>query len=100
VPESLSAATGLRKAGHPARWIMGLWAGVAVLTAVAAALGYGLLGDASPATIGVIQAFAAGAILAMLASTMLPEAFADVGPVDGLVTVAGFALAFLLSTTG
>lgn len=99
VPEALSAATGLRQAGRSPRWIMGLWLGVTALTAVAAALGYALLGDASPALIGVIQAFAAGAILAMLSSTMLPEAFVDAGPSVGLVTVAGFALAFLLSTT-
>ncbi|HEV7722185.1 MAG TPA: hypothetical protein VGO60_12920 [Iamia sp.] len=100
VPESLSAATGLRKAGRSTGWIMTLWLGVAALTAVSAAAGYGLLGDASPTLIGVIQAFAAGAILAMLASTMLPEAFEDTGPEVGLITVAGFALAFLLSTTG
>ena len=100
VPEALSATTGLRKAGRSPAWIMALWLGVTALTAVSAAAGYGLLGDASPALVGVIQAFAAGAILTMLADTMLPEAFEDAGPEVGLVTVAGFALAFLLSTTG
>jgi ZIP family zinc transporter len=70
VPESLSAAVGLRKAGHSVRWILGLWAGVALLSAAAAAAGYGLLGGATPATIAVVQAFAAGAILTMLADTM------------------------------
>lgn len=99
VPEALSAATGLRAAGRSTAWILALWTGVAGLTAVSAAAGYALLGDASPAVIGVIQAFAAGAILTMLADTMLPEAFEDAGPEVGLVTVAGFALAFLLSTT-
>lgn len=57
VPESLSAATGLRKAGHSSRWILGLWTGVALLSAAAAAAGYGLLGGASPVTIAVVQAF-------------------------------------------
>ncbi len=51
VPESLSAATGLRKAGHSARWILALWTAVALVSAVAAALGYALLGDASPAVV-------------------------------------------------
>jgi ZIP family zinc transporter len=69
-----------------------------VISALAAALGYATLGDASPNTIGVIQAFAAGAILTMLADTMMPEGFEHGGPVAGLVTVLGFALAFLLST--
>ena len=98
VPESLSAASGLRRAGRSPRWILGLWLAVAVISAVAAALGYAFLGDASPNVIGFIQAFAAGAILTMLADTMMPESFEHGGSVVGLVTVVGFALAFLLST--
>jgi ZIP family zinc transporter len=98
VPESLSAATGLKKAGHSNRWILGLWTGVAVISAVAAAVGYAALGDASPAVVAFIQAFAAGAILTMLADTMMPESFEHGGNVVGLVTLLGFALAFLLST--
>ena len=98
VPESLSAATGLRKAGHPPAWILGLWAGVAVISALAAAAGYAFLGDASPDVIAFIQAFAAGAILTMLADTMMPEGFEHGGRAVGLVTVLGFALAFFLST--
>jgi ZIP family zinc transporter len=98
VPESLSAATGLKKAGHSDRWILALWTGVAVISAVAAAVGYAALGDASPAVVAFIQAFAAGAILTMLADTMMPESFEHGGNVVGLVTLLGFALAFLLST--
>lgn len=98
VPESLSAATGLQKAGHSSGWILGLWTAVALVSALAAALGYALLGDASPAVIGSIQAFAAGAILTMLADTMMPEAFEHGGQIVGLVTLLGFALAFMLST--
>jgi ZIP family zinc transporter len=98
VPESLSAATGLRRAGHSAAWIMSLWIAVMAVSALAAALGYGLLGGASEDVIAVIQAFAAGAILTMLADTMMPEAFEHGGSVVGLVTVVGFAAAFLLST--
>jgi len=97
VPESLSAATGLRKAGHSPRWILGLWTSVALVSSLAAALGYGLLGGASTNTIALIQAFAAGAILTMLTDTMLPEAVEGGGPTVGLVTVLGFTLAFLLS---
>ena len=98
VPESLSAATGLRKAGHSPRWIVSLWLGVALISALAAALGYAFLGDASPNVIGFIQAFAAGAILTMLADTMMPEAFEHGGKVVGLMTCLGFAVAFVLST--
>ncbi|HET9010908.1 MAG TPA: hypothetical protein VFN38_03800 [Gemmatimonadaceae bacterium] len=100
VPESLSAATGLRRAGHSSRWILALWTAVMLVSALAAALGYAFLGDASANVVGFIQAFAAGAILVMLADTMMPEAFEDAGSLVGLVTVLGFSLAFLLSTTG
>ena len=97
VPESLSAATGLKKSGRSNRWIIGLWTATAALTAVAAAAGYGLLGDAPANAIGIVQSFAAGAILVMLVDTMLPEATKYAGRVAGLVTVLGFALAALLS---
>lgn len=97
VPESLSAATGLQRAGHSNRWIFGLWTGVAVVSAVAAGAGFILLGGASPVLISVIQAFAAGAILTMLADTMMPEAFENGGSSVGLLTALGFTLAFLLS---
>jgi ZIP family zinc transporter len=100
VPESLSAATGLRRAGHSTRYVLGLWSVVVVIAAVSSLAGYALLGDASPGTIGAIQAFAAGAILTMLADTMMPEAFEHGGAVTGLATVLGFALAFLLSRAG
>ncbi len=97
IPESLAAATGLRKAGRSARWIIGLWIGVALISGLASALGYALLGGASDNIVGGIQAFAAGAILTMLANTMFPEAVEDTGKAAGLVTVLGFALAFFLS---
>jgi len=97
LPESISATVGLRRAGrHPDR-IMAMWVAVALVSALAAALGYALLDSASAALVGAVQAFAAGAILTMLADTMMPEAFEHGGGVVGLVTVGGFAAAYLLS---
>jgi len=99
VPESLSAATGLRARMSRAQ-ILGLWGLVAIASAVAAALGYQLLGDASGNWVAFIQSFAAGAILTMLADTMFPEAYEAEGrsPFTGVMTTLGFALAALLST--
>ena len=97
VPEGLSAAVGLRKAGRSAAWIVALWGGVAVVSTVAAMAGYGLLDGAGGNVLGLILAFAAGAILTMLADTMMPEAYENGGQFVGVVTVCGFALAFLLS---
>jgi ZIP family zinc transporter len=69
------------------------------VSALSAGLGYAFLGSTSPATIAVVQAFAAGAILTMLADTMLPEAFENGGNTTGLVATLGFTTAFLLSHT-
>jgi ZIP family zinc transporter len=98
IPESLSSATGLRKR-HSRRWVLGLWTGVALLSAASAAAGFGLLGGTPPSTIAVVQAFAGGAIITMLADTMMPEAFKETNrsKTVGLVTCVGFILAFLLS---
>jgi ZIP family zinc transporter len=68
-----------------------------LVSGVSAALGYGLLSNAPEEVEAGCQAFAAGAILTMLADTMMPEAVEEGGPVAGLVTVLGFAIAFLLS---
>jgi ZIP family zinc transporter len=97
VPESLSASSGMRAGGRSVRSIMTMWLAVTAASTVAAALGYGLLAGADPALIAVIQAFAAGAILTMLADTMLPEAVEHAGQFVGVLTVIGFAAAFLLS---
>jgi len=98
VPESLSAATGMQKAGHSNRYIFGLWTAVMVVSGISALAGYALLGGASGNTIAIIEAFAAGAILTMLADTMMPEAFEHGGSWVGLLTVLGFALSFVIST--
>lgn len=98
VPESASAATGMKKAGRSTTYILGLWTAVIAISTLAAAIGYGALGGAPQGVIAFIQAFAAGAILVMLADTMMPEAFEHAGALVGLVTLLGFASAFLLST--
>ena len=97
-PESLSSATGMRMAGHSRRYVLGEWVLVVVVSGASAALGFGLLDGASGNTTGLIQAFAGGAVLTMLVDTMVPEAIKRGGDKVGLVTVLGFALAYLLST--
>src|SRR4051794_4316511 len=99
IPESMSAATGLQKAGHSNTWILGLWIAVTAVSAAAAGIGYAVLGGASPDLIAGIEAFAAGAILTMLADTMMPEAFEGGGSLVGLLTVAGFVISVFLSTS-
>ena len=98
LPEALSSTTGMRMTGQGSGRVLTTWAVVVVVSAISAALGYGLLDGASGNAIGLIQAFAGGAVLTMLVDTMIPEAFARAHRAVGLFTVLGFALAYLLST--
>jgi ZIP family zinc transporter len=97
LPEAISATTGLRVIGWTTERVIRLWAAVVVLSAAAAAVGYGALASASAGVVGTIQAFAAGAVLTMLADTMMPEAFDEAGAWVGLVTVLGFGIGALLT---
>ena len=98
LPEAIAATRGLAQSGWTRTRILGLWVLVALVSGLAAAAGYGLLGDASPSTIAFVLAFAGGAVLTMLADTMMPEAFEHGGPLVGLATTLGFGAAVLLTT--
>lgn len=98
LPEGLVGGRDLRREGRADRWIMALWIGVAVASAISSAIGFAVFGAMSAEPLGVSKAFAAGAILTMLADTMFPEAYKDGGKGVGLATLLGFALAFFLST--
>ncbi len=98
LPEALSSTAGLSKSGWPRERILGLWASVTVVSALSSLAGFTLLDGASEETIAFVQAFAGGALLTMLADTMMPEAFRFGGKQVGLVTTLGFALAFAITT--
>ncbi len=97
VPEGLSATEDLTEAGFERRRIVGLWLAVVVAATIAAGLGFTLLSAAGPNVTAFVNAFAAGAILAMLAESMIPEAHEIGGRAVGLATSLGFAIAASLS---
>ena len=105
MPESISSSRGMHEQGISIRHILTTWTLVCLVSALAAGAGYGLLSGASDDIVGLLQAFAGGAVLTMLADTMIPEAY-NVQPAGsplarsavGLATVLGFAIAYLLST--
>jgi zinc transporter, ZIP family len=96
LPESLSSTVGLKASGWRPRRILLMWTTIALLSGVASLLGYRLFQHASPDTVAFVLAFAAGAILTMLADTMMPEAYEHGGKLAGVVTTLGFAVAFLI----
>ncbi len=96
LPEAVGASTSLRAAGRTSGWIYGMWSAIVAISAIAAGLGY-LLASSLSTSGELVQAFAAGSLITMIADTMVPEAFEHGGKVTGLATVLGFALAALLS---
>ena len=100
IPEGLSSAAGMKKAGRSAGYIFGIWAGIALTSGIAALVGYTVFQGFSDEVIAATTAVAAGAILAMLADTMIPEAFEVAHNFAGLITVTGFLAAFVLSKLG
>jgi ZIP family zinc transporter len=97
LPEGISGALGMKESGRSRGYVMAVWGATIAMSGVAAALGYSFLGHASGDTVAATLALAAGAILAMIADTMMPEAFEEGGRFVALVTVAGFLLAFVVS---
>ncbi len=100
LPEGLCSATGMKKAKRSRLYIFGVWGTIAASSGLGAMAGYVLFENASPDIIAATTAIAAGAILAMLADTMIPEAFETVHDFAGIITVIGFLTAFLLGKLG
>ncbi len=100
LPEGMASTPGFVRTGWSKSRVLVLWLGIALAGGVAAAVGYAVLGDASPYVLGAVQAFAAGTILTMLASVMMPTAYADGKEPVGLAFVFGFALLAFLTTLG
>ncbi|KQR37702.1 ZIP family metal transporter [Deinococcus sp. Leaf326] len=100
IPEGLSSAAGMKKAGRKAGYIFGVWGGIALVSGIAALMGYTVFQNFSPDVVAATTAVAAGAILAMLVDTMIPEAFEVAHNSAGLITVLGFLAAFALSKAG
>ncbi|MDQ6756357.1 MAG: ZIP family zinc transporter [Bacteroidota bacterium] len=100
IPEGLSSASGMKKNGRSAKYIFGIWIGITLISGIASFCGYTVFKNFSPNVIAATIAVAAGAILAMLSDTMMPEAFEEGHDFIGVVTVVGFLAAFILTKLG
>jgi ZIP family zinc transporter len=88
----------MRASGRSQAFVMGTWTACAALLTLAVVVGAGPLSSASPETLSLPLAFAAGAVLASLADTLMPEAYEQGGPTVALSTAAGFVVSFYLAT--
>lgn len=89
-PEALSSSQGMREEGFSRARILSMWSSIMLLTGLGAALGKILVDLASPLFLALLEGLAAGAMLTMIAQTMLPEAYTRGGPIVGLCTLMGF----------
>ena len=97
LPEGIAGTAGLLRGGWDRGRILRLWLIVVVASAFAAFIGGSVLADIGGELHAFILGFAGGAILTMLADTLIPEAFDHAGKQAGLATTLGFGLAFALS---
>ena len=97
VPEALSGTTGLLQAGWTRVRVFAMWSGVVAVSVIASVVGWRLLESMGTDGGAFATAFAAGAVLVMLADTLMPEAFELGGREAGLLTALGFAVGFGLS---
>jgi ZIP family zinc transporter len=99
-PEGLASTEGMKANGRSKKYILALWSIAVIIGTISTAIGFAVLSKASPFVISVAISFAAGAILVMLAESMIPEAFEEGGSRIGLAAMAGFAIAFILGRLG
>jgi ZIP family zinc transporter len=96
LPESVSATSGLVASGWKKADVLWMWIGIAIVSGLASLAGFALFQDSSPDIVAFVLAFAAGAILTMLANTMMPEAYEHGGKWVGVATTIGFAVAYTI----
>ncbi len=96
LPEAIAGSTGMKGGGWSRKKIILLWFVIALVCSVATVAGYSLFGTASDHWLAFIQAFAGGAILMMLANSMIPEAYEHGGELSGVFTVLGFSVSVFM----
>jgi ZIP family zinc transporter len=98
IPEGISSTIGLKKGGYSTKKVLVLWLCVLFISAFSSWGGFTFLEQASPNTTAMIASFAGGAIIAMIASTMMPEAFQEGGPSVGIITALGLLTSLILDS--
>jgi ZIP family zinc transporter len=99
-PEGLASSSGMLQNGKSRKYVIGLWSIAVVIGTASTAIGYSILSKADPSIVSIAISFAAGAILVMLAESMMPEAYEEGGMKIGIATMIGFGLAFILGKVG
>jgi len=97
-PEALGSSYDMIKQGTKFKSTVMMWGSLMIMTGLAAFIGNLFLIGLPPNVFGVLEGIAAGAMLTMIAETMLPEAFHKYSSITGFSTLLGFLVAIFLST--
>jgi zinc transporter ZupT len=97
-PEALSSSIGMRQQGFSMLRIFLMWSSLMIITGIGASIGYIFFFEAPPFIFSLVEGIAAGAMLTMIAQTMLPEAYFKGGSIIGFATLMGFLAAILSKT--
>lgn len=96
-PEGLSSSEGMESNGRSRRSILILWIVAVFIGTISSAIGFTLSSYTEPSVLAIALSFAAGAILVMLAESMIPVAYEEGGATrTGIAIMVGFSLAFIL----
>ena len=100
-PEGLASTEGMKSNGRSKKYILALWSIAVIIGMISTVIGFAFLSNTNPFVISIAISFAAGAILVMLAESMIPEAHEEGGTSRiGIATMVGFAIAFIFGRLG
>lgn len=97
-PEALSSSVGMRNQNYTFPKILWMWSSLMIITGIGSYFGNIFFAEAPHFLFALIQGVAAGAMLTMIAETMLPEAYHKGGAITGLSTLFGFLVAIFFKT--
>lgn len=97
-PASLSSSTGMQQQGFSFRWALGMWFSLMMISGVGAAVGYLFFAGASPMIFSFLEGTAVGAMMTVIAETILPEAYFKGSSLVGFSTLLGFLAAVFFKT--
>jgi zinc transporter, ZIP family len=97
IPEALSSTVGMKANGRTPRYVFGLWCGITLISGFFSLAGYLVFSQFPPEIVAFTQAVAGGALIALIADTMIPEAFAETHELTGFIAAIGFLAGFAVS---
>lgn len=100
LPEAMSSGVMMKRQGSSTGKIFWMWMSLCIMTGLGALIGNFIFVGVAHSTHAVVEGLAAGAMLAMIAQTMLPEAFEHGGWLVGIMTVFGFLSALMFRAIG